>query len=840
MKKFKRAAITAGVAALGFLSACGNITPSSVSDSGSGGEQRLNLAEADLIADITDNAKYLNPDLLYDVVRPEDSDKIGVIVTMNTDAIADIYFENSQGYETLTAYALSPAGQKEARDMLSAQRSLAAKLQSAGLISGIRNSYTTLLNGFSAETTFGQYRKISEFMGVEKVTLSEVYALPLTQSGGTSPVENVVDVYETGIFNSSSVDFTGEHTAVAILDSGFDYHHTVFQNMPDQPLIAKTDVSAVLSSTKASEMTKDLIVSDVYINSKIPFSYDYADKDPDVTPFDSEHGTHVAGIIGGSDQNITGVAVNTQLVLLKVFSDLTSGAATDSILAALEDAVLLKVDAINMSLGSSCGFSRLEDEDYLNSVYDKIEKAGISLVVAASNDYSSAYGGANGNTNKVTNPDSATVGSPSTYGPSLSVASISGTKDKYIEADDGYVFFFNEANSLAGKPYDFFEMLDLPATGEKKIEYVTVPGVGLRVNYSSIDVKGKIALVKRGTNTFEEKAQIARDAGAIGCIIYNNIGGDILMSAGKGLKIPLISISKDDGSQLAMKNGGYLTFSRANLAGPFMSDFSSWGPNPDLTLKPEITAHGGNILSSVPGNKYDQMSGTSMASPNMCGIMVLIRQYIKEKFSTLTATEVTAMANELVMSSATIALDRVGNPYSPRKQGAGLASLYNAVNTKAYLTVDGKDRAKIELGDDPEETGEYTLKFNLNNISADSLSYDLKDITMTESLSTSDKDYVAEKATLLNPALMLNVSGNGRADGQKVTVDPHGTLKISLTLKLSETEKKSIRKNFPNGMYVEGFVKLVSANRDQIDLSIPYLAFFWRLDQSSAFRQDFL
>ncbi len=788
--------------------------------------QHLNISQADLIAEITDNEKYLNPDLLYDVKGLEDNDKIGVIVTLDSSGVADNYFESSKEYQSVGDYALSSLGIEEAKSMEKDQAALADFLAKKGLIESVKHSYTTLFNGFSAQTTYGQYKELCKLGLAERVSISEVYAAPLATSTEKTAVENVVDVYETGIFNSSNVDYDGENTAVAILDSGFDVHHTVFQTMPQHPMITKSDVSEILSATKASTFSSGLKPEDVYVNTKIPYAYDYADKDPDVTPFDSEHGTHVAGIIGGSDDRITGVAVNTQLVLLKVFGDLVTGAKTEDILAALEDAVVLKVDAINMSLGTSCGFSRLEDNEYLNSVYDKIEAAGISLVIAASNDYSSAYGGDEGNTNKATNPDSATVGSPSTYTASLSVASISGTKSKYIVADNGYVFFFNESNNAGAKPYDFYEMLNLPENQDVVYEYVTVPGNGKEVNYSNIDVHGKIALVKRGENSFEDKAKIAYEAGAIACIVYNNIGGDILMSAGNNLKIPFCSISKDDGEYLASKTNGTLTFNTSNLAGPFMSDFSSWGPNPDLKLKPEITAHGGNITSSVPGGDYDQLSGTSMASPNMCGIVVLIRQYLKEKFSSYSAVQISKMTNELLMSCATIALDSAGNPYSPRKQGAGLASLYNAVNTNAYLTVDGIDKAKLELGDDPEETGVYTLKFNLNNLSGSSLSYVLSNYTMTESLSTSDKDYVAEKSYMLNPSTQIKVTGDGYLSGDKITVNANGTVQIEYTLTLSEAEKRYIRKSFSNGMYVEGFATLKSNNADGIDLSIPFLAFF--------------
>ena len=49
------------------------------------------------------------------------------------------------------------------------------------------------------------------------------------------------------------------------------------------------------------------------------------------------------------------------------------------------------------------------------------------------------------------------------------------------------------------------------------------------------------------------------------------------------------------------------------------------------------------------------------------------------------------------MSTAKLVLNENGDPYSPRKQGAGLANLYSAINTKAYLSVDGINKTKIEL-----------------------------------------------------------------------------------------------------------------------------------------------
>ena len=800
---------------------------------------KLNVYQSDLIASITDNEKYLNKDLLYSIDMLEDDDIVNVIISLKSTGLVDSYNDNNQGYRTLNEFASSRYASSSVKTMNAEQQAMMKTLLDGGYINEVKHNFTTLFNGFSATTTYGQLKSL-EKAGLDiNVSISEVYSEPEYNVSSVSNAEvskgetvtNFVNVYETGIFNSSGVGYDGNNTSVAILDSGFDVHHTVFQNMPDQPMLSINDVEKVLYETKAYGYKQDIKSQDVYLNAKIPFAYDYADKDADVSPYDSDHGTHVAGIIGGKDDVITGVAINTQLVLMKVFGDINNGAIQDDILAALEDAILLGVDAINLSLGSACGFARSSDNEYINVVYDNIEAAGISLLVAASNDYSSGYGGENSNTNKASNPDSATVGSPGTYKSTFSVASISGVKSSYIIDETGYTFFFNNANNNAGKAYDFYKMLyEELDTGDAtmEIEYVTVPGVGKKVNYSNIDVKGKIALVKRGETSFEEKAQVALSQGAIGCIIYNNIAGEVYMNAGSGLAIPLCSINKDDGEYLAAKGTGVLTLDKNYLAGPFMSDFSSWGPVSDLSLKPEITAHGGSILSSVPGGGYDEISGTSMACPNLCGVVILMRQALKERYPDMTHQEINNLANQLIMSTGTIILDEYGNPYSPRKQGAGLGNLEYALETLAYLSVEGSTKAKIECKDDPNETGIYTLKFDINNTSNKELRYALNDLTMTESLSTADPAYVAEKAYMLNPIVNIEITkdSDGILSGNELTIEPNGKVSVTYTIELTDAEKKYIRESFINGMYVEGFVVLESLNEDEIDLSIPFLAFF--------------
>ncbi|MGN1041881.1 MAG: leucine-rich repeat protein [Christensenellales bacterium] len=338
-------------------------------------------------------------------------------------------------------------------------------------------------------------------------------------------------------------------------------------------------------------------------------------------------------------------------------------------------------------------------------------------------------------------------------------------------------------------------------------------------------MSGKIALVKRGDITFEEKAMNAKNAGAIACIIYNNIDGDILMSMGKTEHIPTVSISRTDGAQLAKVKSGKMAFHFTEyMAGPFMSDFSSWGPTADLKLKPEITAHGGNILSAVPNGRYDELSGTSMATPNLCGIMILIRSYLKDKYPSYTWSEINSLANQLLMSTATIIRNEEGNPYSPRKQGAGLASMRNVVSAEAYLSVDGSDRPKLELGDDKNRTGVYDMQFNVVNFSDRELTYRFDFVGMTETVSASDETFVAETPYILSGNTVLEVNG-AYSDGT-ITVGAGQTATLKVTYTLSNADKQYIEERFPYGMYVEGFAKLLPTYDDGVQLNIPFLAFY--------------
>ena len=784
-----------------------------------------------------DYKDYLNSKVAYELPSTvKDDDVISVIVML--EDVTNIYdaYQKSDKSVSFTNYALlsDEAAAIEAK-VAARKAEILKNLDAQELeytVSGIE--YATLLAGFEIYITARDFEATCKALGANtSVMVSEAY------KPAESKVENPLFVTGTsGITNTEGIKFDGSGMVVAVLDTGLDYAHSAFDPSRFESTnlgLTYDEVAALLDKTMASQQYEGLSVDDVFISNKVPFGFDYADYDPDVYSTHNNHGTHVSGIIVGDDDTIIGVAPNAQLVSMKVFSDVYDSALSSWILSALEDCVILGVDVINMSLGTAAGFSRESDEEKLWGVYDKIRAAGISLIVAASNSYSSAFGSeANGNLPLTSNPDSGTVGSPGTYDGAMSVASIDGTLTPYM-LFNGEIMYFIESNDNGGNPLDFCGAI-LNGQETMDIEYVVVPGVGRAADYTGLDVKGKIALVRRGSSTFEEKALLAQSNGAIGIIIYNNVAGDIKMNVGAAT-LASCSISQDAGEKLAAAGDGVLKISVNQAAGPFISDFSSWGPTPDLAIKPEITGYGGNILSSVTGGGYERLSGTSMATPNLAGISILMRQYIMETFPEIAndPVKVNDLVYRLLMSTADITVNKNGLPYAVRKQGAGLANPQSAMKTPAVLLTydkngDPMDKVKIELGDDPTKTGVYTLTFSVQNFGTSALSYDIGAWVLTEgvseTLTNAGLTTVTEQGYELSGATIDVKATNGTLNGKNLTVAAGQDAKVTVTITLSDADKAYLDASFANGMYVEGFITLTATNGTDVDLSVPYLAFY--------------
>jgi len=783
---------------------------------------------------------YFNPNVIQQLpATVKDSDYISVILSHDDKNVLDSYDASGTAL-TLQEYFATNEAVAIRRNIDTTNSAILAELTKKGISYDNGVDYYTLMSGKEIIIKAEDFYDVCNAVGDRaQVIVSEVYE---TEAYKNVLVNNTVNVYDTGIFNSSDFPYQGEGTVVAVLDTGLDYYHTAFSTAnftADRNKLGMyiSDVASVINNTVASTMQSGLTAEDVYISEKVPFAFDYADGDSDVYPLYSNHGTHVAGVIAGKDDVITGVAPEAQLAIMKIFSDVDAQARASWILRALEDCVIIDVDVINMSIGTSCGFSRETDKEAVSGVYDKIRARGINMVVAASNSFNSTYSSdKNGNLGLTSNPDSATVSSPSTYKGALSIASINGAKTSYILYNDQIIYFVESTNRVAEEK-NFVEDILGEGETEKIVEYVTIPGAGRTADYTGIDVQGKIALIARGSNTFEEKANIAQKQGALGAIIYNNVSGDIRMNVGD-TTIAVCSISQDEGEILAAQKSGTIKISLSQASGPFMSDFSSWGPSPDLEIKPELTAHGGNILSAVPGQDYDEISGTSMATPNVSGLTALIRQYVKNNFSDIANDDVkvAAMVNRLLMSTADVVYNTNGLPYSVRKQGAGLANVVDAAATKAviltYSRKDGSlmDKSKVELGDDPLKTGVYELSFDVYNFGTSALSYDLSTIVMTEGVSETKTNHgettVTEDGYILEGAnVNVNSVIGGTVNGQKISIEAGQTASVTLTITLTDENKKYLNDSFANGMYVEGFVSLKGLE-GATDIGFPYLAFY--------------
>jgi len=808
--------------------------------------------------------KYYNSSVMYKLPsKVKDDDKISLIIDMPTVTLLDAY-NSSKTDATFSEFLSSEEAAKVQSAIDDDAGALRVKLFEAGIDYELGESYSTILSGFEMIITARDFEAVCKTVGKSaNVIVGEEY-----NPAKTELVSNTVNVQGTGIFDSSDFEYDGTGMVVAVLDTGLDYYHSAFSDRnftADRSKLGLTfaGVADILASkdTAAERLQAGLTASDVYISEKVPFAFDYADSDSDVFPLLSNHGTHVAGVIAGNDDQVAevtpsgeelyvvGASPNAQLAIMKIFSDVQSTARTSWILAALEDCVNLEVDVINMSIGTACGFSRESDKYSENLIYDRIRAQGISMVVAASNSFNSAYSSdKNGNLPLTSNPDSATVGSPSTYDGTISVASIEGAKTPYLTFN-GEIIYFLESTDRFSEERDFVAHLLGSTETSKEMEYVTIPGAGRTADYTGIDVTGKIALVKRGHTTFEEKANVAEEMGAAAVIIYNNVSGDIRMNVGE-TSIAVASISQNDGELLAKQSSGTIVISKLQTSGPFMSDFSSWGPTPDLGIKPEITAHGGSILSAVPGQSYDRISGTSMASPNVAGLTALLRQYVVENFPDIAddPKQVAAFVNQLMMSTADIVINKNGLPYSVRKQGAGLANLTKSSDTKAYIitydrtTGSAMNKSKIELGDDPTRSGVYNLTFSIKNFGDEALTYHLSTFVLTEGVNETKtaqgETTVTESAYSLDGATTSFTVSGGTSKGMFITVNKNSTATVTLTITLSDKDKKYLNDSFKNGMYVEGYVVL-NGLEDTVDLSVPYLAFYGDWTKAPLFDLDY-
>jgi Fn3-like domain (DUF1034). len=143
------------------------------------------------------------------------------------------------------------------------------------------------------------------------------------------------------------------------------------------------------------------------------------------------------------------------------------------------------------------------------------------------------------------------------------------------------------------------------------------------------------------------------------------------------------------------------------------------------------------------------------------------------------------------MSTAKIAIDENNVAYSPRSQGAGIANLTAAMNTNAYITVNGSDTTKLNLGSDVNKDGIYTLAFNVKNMSVEALSYDVSTIVITE---LAKDGYMTSRDTNLKHTITVS-SNDATVNGTQITVDGNSTASIIVVITLDDEAKQYMDAN---------------------------------------------
>ena len=847
------------------------------------------------------------PDTKLELTKDPQLDTIAPAVTLDPNEMVKviIVMEGQSMVQEDSNVTLNAAAQDKMELMKKAQTAVVNKIEKevmGGEKLDVHYQYTWLLSGVAATVPFGKISQIKAVPGVANVVLQQVYSVCETTNEVAAP-NTVTDGVMIGREPAWANGYTGEGMKIAIIDTGLDSDHQNFAALADSKLtdtsVTAEDVAAVLGSLNASARYDGLTVADVYRSTKVVFGFNYCDDNLVIDHVNglSDHGTHVAGIAAANKvkgSEVVGVAPDAQIFVMKVFGD-NGGAYTMDILAALEDALMLGADVVNMSLGSPAGFTSgeyTEEGDFLDEFYASVASTGTVLSVSAGNNYNSAYANYWGtDMNPTWHPDNGVVGSPGTYANTMTVASVENWKIQrpYIDADGYHMSYYD-----SGETYGLPNLISL--TGSYQV--VLVPGLGAPADFEGLDLEGKVALIQRGELSFLEKHQNAEAAGAIATLVFNNTTGEFGMDmTGTTCRTPAAAISLADAAYLiaALEKDSQLEISFPNKLEGFptdlaytMSDFSSVGPAPNLTLAPDITAPGGNIYSTVNNGEYGLMSGTSMAAPNIAGMTALIMQYVKETFPQ--GTDYRMVTQYLLMSTAVPLSYNESIAYSPRSQGAGLGNVFNAVTTNAYLSVKGADAVKADLGDDADRTGAYSFSFDITNFSDTAAYYRLNTTAQTEDhlelapglyfmagtprmlgaattessanmVLTHDVDndgdtdshdaYIIYQAAVNGTEMDASFRYDVDADEDVATADVQAYLdalvgkdsdadledevlqvaagtsaSVSVNVNLTAGDKTYFDTYWANGGYVEGFTRLTALHDGGVDLGLPYLGFY--------------
>lgn len=739
----------------------------------------------------------------------------------------------------------------------------------------IRNEYNHAITGYSISLTSDEADTVLKFKEVDGVYHNQIYSEPTTtleESDGFA--------YDSGSSKTMDIDYSvathrGAGITIGILDTGL-YMNQVADNASDtsdkafRPLSGTALNSAVFTeeSLKAKvDSIEDFTGKDyVYKNSKIFYEYDYADKDNNVHPGSYDHGTHVASLASANSLSYTGASPDSQLAILKVFG--SSGTAnTEDIVTALDDAYALGLDVINMSLGSSLlEYEDMEEETAVGKAIKTLKDSGVAVNIAMGNDSRRQF--SNDNINYGGDKLTTSSVEPSEGGmyslfknPNLVASStLDESTATYFKINGEYISYKDEVYDITMT--SFFD-------SEKEISFDYLDAVSIAA-LAYKDNEEKIAVID-DTNQNDLRSICVR-------ILSGGYGGVVILSdredrlsyrishdeKGQRLvypRMPVVYVNSSFKDKLKSAKTLSLYSMMTGASKRTVSDFSTDGPSAELTLNPDISAPGTGILGASNAS-YVKKSGTSMATPNFSGACALV---LSEAKNSMTEEEYSEYKKDLLASMQSTASEVYDegteandslNLASPRRAGAGMVDVKNALTSDVYLeskskTGEGTTNASIELyGDGKSDTGKLKLDFISHSSSTSNVSYKAKLYIATPKaeLGISEEEYAkltdSEKSSLpTNYEKTYLQSTDDHLIGvyeypSTITIEP-GENEVSLP----EVEVNKEFNNalddyassyYPDGTFLEGYLILEPADGSSSTLRMPYLGFYGDYSAASA------
>lgn len=401
-----------------------------------------------------------------------------------------------------------------------------------------------------------------------------------------------------GVDRLHAEGYTGAGMSVAIVDTGVDYNHPALGGGfgPGFKIAYGYD-----------------LVGDAYDGTNTPV--------PDPDPFSScgGHGTHVAGIVGADPNpyNFTGIVPDATLGMYRVFGCFDS-VGNDVLVAAFNMAYEAGADIITSSIGGASGWT----EDAWAVAVSRIVEAGTPCSIAAGNEGADGIFYASGAADAI---GAISVGSVDSITTPANLSLGTWTSNSSIDASEDFTYNLGTPSDIPNGNYPLWALNYNTSVADDGCDAFPT---------DTPDLSSSIVLIRRGTCTFVDKADNAAAYGAKYVVFYNNAspgtiapsadGADItgvgMVTADQGAEW-IAALSAGDDIELAITGDSEIVTVDNNVTGGYISTYSTWSPTWEVYIKPEVSAPGGNILSTYPlaDGGYAVLSGTSMATPYIAG-----------------------------------------------------------------------------------------------------------------------------------------------------------------------------------------------------------------------------